>query len=154
MQIDSNVAEADVGVVEVDQKVDFTVDAFPHAHLSRQSRAGAQRADHGAERRHLRHRHRREQSGSEIETGHDGERFNRHRARDDVLKIAMRRCVIVRRMRRRLRQEERAQVRQDVRLADAAAVRTRVLSAQSMSCHLAPVARSPGRSRPESATAS
>jgi HlyD family secretion protein len=29
MQIDSNVAEADVGVVEVDQKVDFTVDAFP-----------------------------------------------------------------------------------------------------------------------------
>ncbi len=30
MQIDSNVAEADVGVVEVDQTVDFTVDAFPN----------------------------------------------------------------------------------------------------------------------------
>jgi HlyD family secretion protein len=29
MQIDSNVAEADVGVIEVGQKVDFTVDAFP-----------------------------------------------------------------------------------------------------------------------------
>src|SRR6201997_4237432 len=29
MQIDSNVAEADVGVVKVDQTVDFTVDAFP-----------------------------------------------------------------------------------------------------------------------------
>jgi HlyD family secretion protein len=29
MQIDSNVAEADVGAVAVDQKVDFTVDAFP-----------------------------------------------------------------------------------------------------------------------------
>ena len=29
MQIDSNVAEADVGAVEVDQTVDFTVDAFP-----------------------------------------------------------------------------------------------------------------------------
>jgi HlyD family secretion protein len=29
MQIDTNVAEADVGVVEVGQKVDFTVDAFP-----------------------------------------------------------------------------------------------------------------------------
>src|SRR5881296_1266137 len=29
MQIDSNVAEADVGVVEVGQDVDFTVDAFP-----------------------------------------------------------------------------------------------------------------------------
>src|SRR5439155_14799253 len=29
MQIDANVAEADVGVVAVDQTVDFTVDAFP-----------------------------------------------------------------------------------------------------------------------------
>jgi HlyD family secretion protein len=29
MQIDSNVAEADVGVVSIDQGVDFTVDAFP-----------------------------------------------------------------------------------------------------------------------------
>ena len=29
MQIDANVAEADVGGVEVDQHVDFTVDAFP-----------------------------------------------------------------------------------------------------------------------------
>jgi HlyD family secretion protein len=29
MQIDSNVAEADVGVVEVGQDIDFTVDAFP-----------------------------------------------------------------------------------------------------------------------------
>src|SRR5213596_2158081 len=29
MQIDSNVAEADVGVVQVEQDVDFTVDAFP-----------------------------------------------------------------------------------------------------------------------------
>src|SRR5207244_4703792 len=29
MQIDANVAEADVGTVAVGQKVDFTVDAFP-----------------------------------------------------------------------------------------------------------------------------
>ena len=29
MQIDANVAEADIGTVEVGQKVDFTVDAFP-----------------------------------------------------------------------------------------------------------------------------
>src|SRR5437773_3074564 len=29
MQIDSNVAEADIGAVNVDQNVDFTVDAFP-----------------------------------------------------------------------------------------------------------------------------
>ncbi len=30
MQIDTNVAEADVGVIEKDQAVDFTVDAFPN----------------------------------------------------------------------------------------------------------------------------
>ena len=30
MQIDANVAEADVGVVAIDQTVDFTVDAFPN----------------------------------------------------------------------------------------------------------------------------
>jgi HlyD family secretion protein len=30
MQIDANVAEADIGGVEVDQNVDFTVDAFPN----------------------------------------------------------------------------------------------------------------------------
>ena len=30
MQIDANVAEADIGAVAVDQKVDFTVDAFPN----------------------------------------------------------------------------------------------------------------------------
>ena len=30
MQIDANVAEADVGAVEIDQSVDFTVDAFPN----------------------------------------------------------------------------------------------------------------------------
>src|SRR5262245_66513709 len=29
MQIDANVAEADVGVVKIGQNVDFTVDAFP-----------------------------------------------------------------------------------------------------------------------------
>ena len=29
MQIDANVAEADIGVVKIDQNVDFTVDAFP-----------------------------------------------------------------------------------------------------------------------------
>ena len=34
MQIDANVAEADVGGVEIDQNVEFTVDAFP-ARLSR-----------------------------------------------------------------------------------------------------------------------
>jgi len=67
MQIDSNVAEADVGAVVVDQTVDFTVDAFPNR---------TQRADRSSERRHLRHGHRREQSGFETETGHDGQRLH------------------------------------------------------------------------------
>ena len=71
-----------------------------HADLSRQSRPGPERADYGAERRDLRHRDRGEQSGIEIEAGNDGQCFDHHRARDNVLKIAMRRCVIVRRMSR------------------------------------------------------
>ena len=80
MQIDSNVAEADVGAVHVDQTVDFTVDAFPNRTFHGKGRASAQRADHGAKRRDLRHGDRGHQSRSEIETGHDGERFHHHRA--------------------------------------------------------------------------
>ena len=80
MQIDSNVAEADVGVVTNDQTVDFTVDAYPTRTFHGKRGAGAQRADHRAERGHLRHRHRREQCRFEIETGHDRECFHYHRA--------------------------------------------------------------------------
>ncbi len=80
MQIDSNVAEADIGAVNVDQDVDFTVDAFPTRTFPRESCASAERADHRPKRRDLRHRHWREQSGFEIETGNDGQRFNHHRA--------------------------------------------------------------------------
>ena len=85
MQIDSNVAEADVGVVAGRSDVDFTVDAFPTRTFHGQSRAGAQRADHGAERRYLRHRHRRKQSRFKIEAGDDRECLHHHRA--------SRRCV-------------------------------------------------------------
>ena len=80
MQIDANVAEADVGGVAVDQDVDFTVDAFPtrtfHGKVVqvRNAPITVQNVVH------LRHRHRRQQSGFEIETGHDRECFHYHRA--------------------------------------------------------------------------
>ena len=57
MQIDANVSEADIGTVEEGQSVNFTVDAFPGPHVHRQGHANPQLAHHGAERRHLRHRH-------------------------------------------------------------------------------------------------
>ena len=45
MQIDANVAEADVGAVAVDQNVDFTVDAFPIApSTARSSRCATRRS--------------------------------------------------------------------------------------------------------------
>lgn len=75
MQIDANVAEADVGVVKIDQNVDFTVDAFPmetfHGKVVQ-----VECADHSAKRSYLRHGYRSEQSGAEIETRNDGERLN------------------------------------------------------------------------------
>ena len=80
MQIDSNVAEADVGVVKVDQNVDFTVDAFPMQTFHGKGCPGAQCANHRAECGDLRHRHWSEQPGFEIEAGNDGECFNRRRA--------------------------------------------------------------------------
>ena len=77
MQIDANVAEADIGGVAIDQDVEFTVDAFPARNFQGKGGAGAQCADHGAKRRHLRHGHWREQSGAETKAGHDGECFHR-----------------------------------------------------------------------------
>ena len=52
MQIDANVAEADVGGVEVGQDVEFTVDAFPYRSFHG-SHSSAQFAAHGPERRDL-----------------------------------------------------------------------------------------------------
>ncbi len=80
MQIDANVAEADVGVVKIDQNVDFTVDAFPmqtfHGKVVqvRNAPITAQNVVTydtviGAK-----------QSGFEIETGNDSERLNHRRA--------------------------------------------------------------------------
>ena len=79
MQIDSSVAEADVGGVVEGQSVDFTVDAYPYRTFPRHRHAGAQFADDGQQRRHLRLRHRRDQCGLQIEAGHDGECLHRRR---------------------------------------------------------------------------
>ena len=79
MQIDSSVAEADVGGVIEGQDVDFTVDAYPEPDVSRHRHASAQFADDGQQRRHLRLRHRRDERGLQIETGHDGECLHRRR---------------------------------------------------------------------------
>ena len=113
MQIDSNVAEADVGAVDGGSECRFHGGRVSDAHVPRQSGAGAQCADHGAERGHLRHRHRGEQCRSEIEAGHDGERFDHHRASRQCLEDQQRAlCVIVRptaRHRRRTRKRVHAQ---------------------------------------------
>ena len=54
MQIDTNVAESDIGVVKVGQEVEFTVDAYPGYHVQGKGLADPAGADHRAERRHLR----------------------------------------------------------------------------------------------------
>ena len=79
MQIDSSVAEADVGGVVEGQAVDFTVDAYPDRTFPRRRHAGAQFADHRQQCRHLRLRHRRDQRGLQIEARHDGECLHHRR---------------------------------------------------------------------------
>ena len=79
MQIDSSVAEADVGGVVEGQDVDFTVDAYPYRTFHGSRHAGAKCANDRQQRRHLRLRHRRDQFGLQVEAGHDGECFHHHR---------------------------------------------------------------------------
>ena len=61
MQIDANVAESDVGGVEDQPECGFYRGRISEPDVPRQGGAGAQLADHGAECRHLRHGHRRQQ---------------------------------------------------------------------------------------------
>ena len=79
MQIDSSVAEADVGGVVEGQAVDFTVDAYPDRTFHGVGDAGAQFADDRQQRRHLRLRHQRDERGLQIEAGHDGECLHHRR---------------------------------------------------------------------------
>jgi len=80
MQIDANVAEADCRSREDQSKRRFYCRRFSHGDISRKSRSSAECADHGAKCSYVRHRHRSEQSGPEIETGNDGERLDYRRA--------------------------------------------------------------------------
>ena len=79
MQIDTSVAEADVGGVLEGQDVDFLVDAYPNRTFHGSRHPGAQRRDNRQQRRHLRLRHRRDQRGLQVEAGHDGECLHHHR---------------------------------------------------------------------------
>ena len=63
MQIDSSVAEADVGGIVEGQGVDFTVDAYPYRNFRRNRHPGAQFTDDRQQRRHLRLRYRCDEFG-------------------------------------------------------------------------------------------
>ncbi len=79
MQIDSSVAEADVGGVQEGQSVDFTVDAYPTRTFAGFRQAGAKFPDDREQRGHLRLCHQRNEFGFEIEAGHDGQRVHHSR---------------------------------------------------------------------------
>ena len=74
MQVDTAVAEADVGKLAAEMPATFTVDAYPARELPRHDPPDPQRAADAAERRHLRRGHRRRQRRAEAEAGHDRER--------------------------------------------------------------------------------
>ena len=78
MQIDSNVAEADIGGIEEGQDVSIQRGRVSVSHVSRQGHASAQFADHRQQRRYLRLRHRRENRRLQIETGHDRQSAEHH----------------------------------------------------------------------------
>ena len=122
MQIDSNVAEADVGVVKIDQNVDFTVDAFPmqtfHGKVVQVRNApitvqnvvtydtviGVSNAD------------------LKLKPGMTANVSIVIAHKDDVLKSRTRRCAIVRRMRPRLRRGRTGEPHGTVPAEEAAAV--------------------------------
>ena len=76
MQIDSSVAEADVGGVVEGQRVEFTVDAYPYRNFQWGRHAGAKFAGDRQQCGHLRLRHQRDQFGLQIEARHDGQCFH------------------------------------------------------------------------------
>ena len=97
MQVNASVAESDIGRIAAGQPVTFRVDAYPGTDLHRHGLAGASRAGRGAERRQLRHDHRRAEPGSEAQARHDGERDHRDRAGvTTCFACRMRRCACVR----------------------------------------------------------
>ena len=71
MQVNANVSESDIGGVHDGQPAQLHRRRVSRAHLRGQRRAGAQRADHGAERRDLRRRDRGRESGPRAQARHD-----------------------------------------------------------------------------------
>ena len=61
MQVDTSVAEADIGKLKPDMDATFTVDAYPSQHVQGEDPPDPQRAADAAERRHLRRGDRRQQ---------------------------------------------------------------------------------------------
>ena len=82
MQVDTNVAEADVGKVRAAMPVTFTVDAYPDRKFGGTVRQVRDNAQTIAERRHLRRGHRRRQHRAPAQTRHDRERDLRLRAEE------------------------------------------------------------------------
>ena len=74
MQVDTSVAEADIGKLKPDMDATFTVDAYPSRHVQGEDPADPQRAADAAERRHLRRGDRRRQRRAGAEAGHDRQR--------------------------------------------------------------------------------
>ncbi len=74
MQVDTNVSEADVGRVRVNQSATFTVDAYPGQTFTGTVTSDPQGPHQRAERDHLRRRDWRVEYGAEAVSRHDGER--------------------------------------------------------------------------------
>ena len=79
MQVDTNVAEGDVGKIHEKMEATFTVDAYPRADLPRNRPAGPRQRHHDPERRHVRRGHRRRQLRPCAPPDDDGERHLRLR---------------------------------------------------------------------------
>ncbi len=80
MQVDANVCESDIGARARGAAVALHGRRVPRPFLRGPGRAGAQRADHGAERRDLRRRDRGGEPGPRAEARHDGDGLDHHRA--------------------------------------------------------------------------
>ena len=94
MQIDSSVAEADVGGVVEGQGVDFTVDAYPYRTFYGTVTQVRNSPTNCQQRRHLRLCHQRDQFGLQVETRHDGECFHHHRPTRKCVDHSERRAAI------------------------------------------------------------
>ncbi len=78
MQIDTNVAESDIGVVKVGQDVEFSVDAYPDSRFQGKGLADQAGPHHSSERGHLRCRDPGEQPRPQTHARHDRQCVDHH----------------------------------------------------------------------------